>query len=91
MRTFISFPAGIARINFPRFAIFTFLGSFIWCAALAVGGFYLGERWEDLRNLMRPFDYPIAIIILAAVAYYIYRHVRHARAVDMAETGPSES
>ena len=56
-----------------------------------MGGFYLGERWEDLRNLMRPFDYPIALIILVAVAYYIYRHVRHARAVDMTEAEVSES
>lgn len=90
VRTFISFPAGVARINFPRFAVFTFIGSFIWCAALAAGGFYLGERWEDLRNVMRPFDYPIALILLVAIAYYIYRHVRHARTVNIAETEASQ-
>jgi membrane protein DedA with SNARE-associated domain len=91
VRTFISFPAGIARINFPRFAVFTFIGSFLWCAALALGGYYLGSRWEDLRNLMRPFDYPIAAVILVGIAYYIYRHVRHARTAEVPETGASQS
>jgi membrane protein DedA with SNARE-associated domain len=79
VRTFISFPAGMVRINFLRFVIFTFVGSFLWCAALAFGGFVLGQHWEDLRNIMRPFDYPIIAIILIGLAYYVYRHIRHAR------------
>ena len=79
VRTFISVPAGLVRINFVRFSIFTFVGSFIWCSALALGGFFLGDHWEELRRVMRPFDYPIIAIILIGLAYYIYRHVRHAR------------
>ena len=79
VRTFISFPAGIVRINFVRFCIFTFIGSFIWCGALALGGFLMGDHWEELRRVMRPFDYPIIAIIVLGLAYYIYRHVRHAR------------
>jgi membrane protein DedA with SNARE-associated domain len=79
VRTFISFPAGMVRINFVRFSIFTFIGSFIWCGALALGGFITGEHWEDLRRVMRPFDYPIIAIILLGLAYYVYRHIRHAR------------
>ena len=80
VRTFISFPAGLVRVNFWRFVIFTFLGSFIWCALLTLGGFIAGEHWEDLRRVMRPFDYPIIAILLIGLAYYIYRHIRHARA-----------
>ncbi len=80
VRTFISFPAGMVRINFTRFVIFSFLGSFIWCAVLAYGGFVAGEHWEELRRVMRPFDYPIIALILIGLAYYIYRHIRHARA-----------
>src|SRR5215831_16941681 len=76
VRTFISFPAGMVRIDFLRFSVFTFIGSFIWCAALAYGGFVAGEHWEDLRKVMRPFDYPIIAILLAGLAYYIYRHIR---------------
>ncbi len=80
VRTFISFPAGVTRMNFLRFTILSFVGSFIWCGLLALGGFYLGENWEQLRAVMRPFDIPIAIIILAAVAYYIYKHVQKGKA-----------
>jgi membrane protein DedA with SNARE-associated domain len=79
VRTFISFPAGMVRINFARFSILTFVGSFLWCAALALGGYLLGANWEELRRVMRPFDYPILAILVLGLAYYIYRHVRHAR------------
>ena len=75
VRTFISFPAGVVRMNFARFTVFTFVGSFIWCSALAIGGRIFGENWEQLRAIMRPFDIPIAIIILAGLSWYIYRHV----------------
>jgi membrane protein DedA with SNARE-associated domain len=76
VRTFISFPAGVVKMNLARFTVLSFVGSFIWCGMLALGGFYFGQHWEELRAFMRPFDIPIAIIILAALAYYVYRHVR---------------
>ena len=79
IRTFISFPAGVVRMNFPRFTIYSFVGSFIWCGLLALGGYYFGEHWEELRAIMRPFDIPIAIAILAGLGYYIYHHVRKGR------------
>jgi membrane protein DedA with SNARE-associated domain len=80
VRTFISFPAGVVKVNFVRFVAFTFTGSFVWCAALAVGGRAFGEHWERLRAIMRPFDIPIAIIILAGVGWYVYRHVAKRKA-----------
>lgn len=76
VRTFISFPAGVTRMRFWTFTVLSFVCSFIWCGLLALGGFYLGENWETLRNAMRPFDIPIAIAIVAAVGYYVYRHVQ---------------
>jgi membrane protein DedA with SNARE-associated domain len=76
VRTFISFPAGVVRMGFARFTVYSFVGSFIWCALLALGGYYFGEHWEELRAMMRPFDIPIALIILAALIYYVYHHVR---------------
>jgi len=89
VRTFISFPAGMVRINFVRFVVFSFLGSFIWCAILSYAGFIAGEHWEAIRSVMRPFDYPIIAVILIGLAYYIYRHIRHARAD--ADVGSSAS
>jgi len=85
VRTFISFPAGVTRINFWRFTTLSFIGSFIWCALLTLGGWYFGARWEELRAIMRPYDYPIAAIILAGLVYYIYRHVTHGMARHAAE------
>jgi membrane protein DedA with SNARE-associated domain len=79
VRTFISFPAGVVRTRFPTFVVFSFVGSFLWCGALAAGGFVFGARWEELRAIMRPFDIPIAIVIVAAGAYYVYRHIQHFR------------
>jgi len=66
-------------MKFLRFTIFSFIGSFIWCALLAWGGYLFGQNWEELRGYMRPFDIPIAIVIVAALAYYVYRHIRKRR------------
>ncbi len=76
VRTFISFPAGVARTRLSTFTLFTFVGSFIWCGGLAYGGYVFGAHWEELRAIMRPFDIPIAIVLVAGFAYYVYRHVR---------------
>jgi len=43
---------------------------------LAYGGFKLGENWEDMRQVMRPFDFPIAGIIIVAVAWFIYHRIK---------------
>jgi membrane protein DedA with SNARE-associated domain len=77
VRTFISFPAGVARMNFPKFLFYSFLGSLPWCWALAYGGFMLGSRWEELREKMRPFDYPIAVIVLVLLGWFIWRGIKN--------------
>ena len=79
VRTFISLPAGIARMHFAKFLIYTFLGSFIWCAGLAYGGYLLGEHWEEIRTVMRPLDPLIGVLIVALIAFYIYRHIKHSK------------
>jgi len=84
VRTFISLPAGIARMNFTKFVLLTFIGSFIWSWGLTVGGYIWGSRWEELRAIMRPFDIPIAIVLLALVALYIYRHVKRGKTFEEA-------
>lgn len=76
VRTFISLPAGIARMHFGKFLVYTFLGSFIWSVGLTYGGYLLGEHWEGVRAILRPFDPLMAALILALVVFYVYRHVR---------------
>lgn len=75
VRTFISVPAGVARMNLMRFSVLTILGSFPWSLGLAWGGYLLGSRWESLRSAMRPFDIPIIIAIVLLIAWYVWRHV----------------
>jgi membrane protein DedA with SNARE-associated domain len=77
VRTYISLPAGIARMNLIKFAIYTFAGSFLWSTGLAYGGYQLGEHWEDIRAFMRPFDPLFIAIVLGLIAFYIYKHVKH--------------
>lgn len=80
VRTFISFPAGVARMNFPKFLIYSFLGSFPFCWALAYGGFYFGSRWEELRERMRPFDVPIVIAVVAFGLWFLWRGIKNRNA-----------
>jgi len=76
VRTFISLPAGIARMNFVKFTVWSFVGSFIWCWGLGLAGYVFGEHWERVRALMRPFDIPIVIILAVLVGIFIYRHIK---------------
>jgi membrane protein DedA with SNARE-associated domain len=80
VRTFISLPLGVSKMNFAKFTVLSFVGSFIWSGVLASLGYVFGEHWEQVREAMRPFDIPIAIVLVALVAWYVYRHVRRARA-----------
>jgi len=79
VRTFISVPAGVSRMNLWKFSVYTFLGAFPWSVGLAWGGYVLGENWEDLRAWMRPADYPIIAIVVVAVAWYVWHKVREIR------------
>lgn len=80
VRTFISFPAGVSRMNLYKFSLYTFAGAFPWSIGLAYGGYKLGEHWEQLRAVMRPFDIPILIGLLALVVLYVVHHLRRATA-----------
>ena len=80
VRTFISIPAGLARMNLWRFSLYTFAGSFIWSLGLAYGGFLLGENWEDLRAVMRPFDIPILLILAAGAIWLLVHRIKSIRA-----------
>lgn len=79
VRTFISLPAGVARMPFWRFTAYSFVGSFVWCAALAWGGYLFGSRWEELRAMMRPFDIPIAIALVVLFGWFLKHHIERAR------------
>ena len=76
VRTFIAFPAGVARMPMGKFISYTFIGSFIWCYLLAIAGFILGEHWESLKVYFHQFHYIIAGAGLIFVIWYIRRHFK---------------
>jgi membrane protein DedA with SNARE-associated domain len=82
IRTFIAFPAGVARMNLKRFVIYTFAGSLPWCLGLAYIGQKLGEKWnqdDTLKTWFHRFDFVIGIIGVALAAWWIWRHIKHLR------------
>lgn len=79
VRTFISFPAGVARMNFPRFIIYTLLGSFPWCLGLAYVGMKLGQNWDTLGVYFHRFDLVIGSLVALGVIYYLWRHLKGRR------------
>ena len=79
VRTFISFPAGIAEMNFGRFVTYSFIGSFIWSLILAWIGMKLGENWESLRQYFHSFDWIILSLILIGIIWYVWRHIKNSR------------
>jgi len=76
VRTFIAFPAGVARMNMTKFIAYTFVGSLIWCYLLAFAGFKMGENWENLKVYFHEFHYLIAGAGLLFVIWYVRRHFK---------------
>ncbi|MGH8369473.1 MAG: DedA family protein [Gammaproteobacteria bacterium] len=76
VRTFIAFPAGVARMPMLKFIVYTFIGSLIWCWVLAWIGLRLGEHWDTLGVWFHRFDSVIVGIILLAGIWYVWRHLR---------------
>ncbi len=85
VRTFIALPAGIARMPQLKFQIYTFLGSWPWCFALAYIGAKLGERWNSdptLRDFLHRFDALIIGVMAIAIIWYVRRHWKHRRSAE---------
>jgi membrane protein DedA with SNARE-associated domain len=79
IRTFIAFPAGLARMPMMKFQIYTFLGSWPWCFGLAYIGFVLGQRWDSdptFRTLFHKFDVLVVGLLLAGLAWLVWSRWR---------------
>lgn len=82
VRTFIALPAGIARMPIVPFQLYTFVGSWPWCYALAYVGYLLGTTWQTdprLRSFMHRFDAVIAALLVVGFAWFVWRHLRRSR------------
>jgi membrane protein DedA with SNARE-associated domain len=76
VRSFISIPAGIVRMPIVRFTVLTFLGSAIWCFAIAGAGWALGSSYEHFHHDFAYAEYAVVAIAIALVAYLVLRRVR---------------
>ena len=76
IRTFIAFPAGVAKMDMTRFIAYTFAGSFPWCLGLAYIGMVLGENWPTLRGYFHKFDVLIGLVLVAGIVWYVRRHLK---------------
>ena len=77
VRTFIAFPAGVARMNMPKFIAYTFVGSLIWCWVLGYAGMKMGENWESLKVYFHEFHYVIVVAGIVFVIWYVRRHFKN--------------
>jgi len=77
IRTFISLPAGAARMNMPRFIVYTFAGSLIWSIFLTYLGYVLGQNWRILGRYFHDIDLVIGLVILSLILYYFYHRRIH--------------
>lgn len=76
IRTFISLPAGIAKMNFFKFTFYTFIGSAIWSTILVYAGFVMGKNWVTIRSYFHIADYLIAGIIIIFILYRIVVYIK---------------
>jgi membrane protein DedA with SNARE-associated domain len=82
VRTFIAFPAGLARMPMLKFQIYTFVGSWPWCFGLAYIGYVLGARWNSdptFRSLFHQFDAVIVIFLAAGLGWFVWMRLRESR------------
>lgn len=79
VRTFISFPAGMSKMRFGRFLIYTFVGSLPWCFALAYVGKRLGDNWDSIKQYFHGADVIILAVFAVLIGLYVYHHIHSDR------------
>ena len=82
IRTFIAFPAGVARMKLVPFHVYTFLGSWPWCFLLAWIGMWLGDKWNSdprVKAVYHQFEIVIALAIVAAGAFFLWHRLKDIR------------
>ena len=72
VRTFISFPAGVARMPIGTFVLFSTLGAIPWSILLVSAGVQLGARWVDIRHALQPYDLAIAVLVIVLVVGFVW-------------------
>jgi membrane protein DedA with SNARE-associated domain len=82
IRTFISLPAGVARMPLGKFVLFTTAGCVPWVLMLAIIGREVGDRWDEWRDSLHYCDYAVAALIVIGIAYLLIRRRRSGAQVE---------
>jgi membrane protein DedA with SNARE-associated domain len=96
VRTYISLPAGITRMPFGKFCLYSFLGSLPWSLLLAFLGTLIGANLDKISPYFHDFDIVILVLLVILLALYIWRHVRNdrkardAHALETAQSTPQQ-
>jgi membrane protein DedA with SNARE-associated domain len=85
IRSFIALPAGVVRMPFWRFLIFSAIGSLIWTTALALIGHALGQHWESVSAGIRKYDVVIGVVIVLLILAAVYKRVTAGRGHEPSE------
>ncbi len=72
VRTFISFPAGVARMDLRKFIVYSTAGAFLWSTALVWAGVQLGKNWVEIREMLQPFDLAIAVAVVGGLVVLLW-------------------
>ena len=72
VRTFISFPAGVARMDLRKFIVYSTAGAFLWSILLVWAGVQLGANWVEIRAMLQPFDLAIAIGVVVLFVAFVW-------------------
>jgi len=92
VRTFISLPAGIARMNFGRFCAYTFLGALPFCYLLAWAGEKLGQNWKRVSLVLHKADLGISVVLGVLFVFWLWHHLRpEPEGVDGGTNAPDAS
>lgn len=76
VRTLISLPMGISKVNFPRFVLFTTLGSIPWTFTFVYVGYALGNNWIVLNNFVKKLKLPIIILLILLFINYLLKKLK---------------
>ena len=73
IRTFISLPAGLGKMDLKKFIIYTFIGSIPWNFALTYFGVILGEYWFIVFEVFRKLDLPLVITLILLIIWFVIK------------------
>jgi membrane protein DedA with SNARE-associated domain len=94
VRTFISFPAGVTRMDIRKFVIYSTAGALPWSMALVWAGMQLGANWTTIRDMLKPFDMAIAVAVVVLFLGLLWWRLgmpgRPRKAVAVAESGTDD-